>query len=86
MQSRTEQNGCGTVAIKSTKKSRVIWATLISLVFAASGVVLGTIYSGLYDVTAVKQHTAPVYWALDTGSRYAIRRSAQRVTAPRWLA
>ena len=71
------------MALKSINKSRVIWATLISLVFAAAGVVLGTIYSGLYDVAAVKQHTAPVYWALDTGLRNAIKRNAQRVTAPR---
>ena len=69
--------------LRDKRKCTAVWATLLIIATAASVGVLGTIYSGLYDVAAVKQHTAPVYWVLDTGLRYAIRRSAQGVIAPR---
>ena len=40
------------------------------------------VYSGVYDVAATEQHTAPVYWALETGMRHAVRRRARAIEAP----
>jgi mono/diheme cytochrome c family protein len=44
----------------------------------AVGGLLTFIYSGVYDVAATRQHTAPVYWAFLTGLRQSIRSHAAR--------
>lgn len=41
-----------------------------------------TIYTGVYNVSATEQHTAPVYWALETGMLNAVRRRARDIEAP----
>lgn len=43
---------------------------------------LGIIYSGVYDVSAIRQHTRPVHWALDTSMRAAVQRHAKSVQVP----
>ena len=40
------------------------------------------LYSGVYDVAATEQHTAPVYWALETGMRNAVSRRARGIEVP----
>ncbi len=55
---------------------------LAGLALAAALGLLATIYSGLYDVTALRQHTHPVHWALDTGMRRAVQQHARAVKVP----
>jgi mono/diheme cytochrome c family protein len=59
-----------------------VLATLVVVALAAVAGALATIYSGIYDVSATGQHTAPVYWALETGMLNAVRRRAQGIEAP----
>lgn len=55
---------------------------ITALAIAAAALGLGAMYSGVYDVSAVHQHTRPVHWALDTGMRQAVRVRARDVKAP----
>ena len=57
-------------------------ATLCLTGLAAIGGVLAVIYSGVYDVSAASQHTAPVYWALEIGMLKAVQRRARGIEAP----
>lgn len=43
---------------------------------------LALLYSGLYNVSAISQHTPPVYWALEHGMRASVRRRAQDLNPP----
>jgi mono/diheme cytochrome c family protein len=63
-------------------KYRFALKALAGLAVAAVLALLAAIYSGAYDVTAIKQHTRPVHWALDTGMRQAVRQRAKGVTVP----
>jgi cytochrome c1 len=56
----------------------VIGATL--LIAAAAGVAF--IYSGVYEVSATRQHTTPVFWVLEVTMRNAVRRRASDIVAP----
>lgn len=40
---------------------------------------IGFIYSGIYNVAALQQHTAPVYWAIHTAMRHSVGRRADTV-------
>jgi mono/diheme cytochrome c family protein len=53
----------------------------IALILLAAAAVTGPplfIYSGVYDVSATRPHTPPVYWALITTSRRSIQAHAAR--------
>lgn len=52
------------------------------LVVVALSAVFAFIYSGVYDVAATRQHTAPVYWAFLTALRQSVRRHAAREAPP----
>ena len=52
----------------------VLWGIAAAAVFA---------YSGLYNVAATEQHTAPVYWALEWGMRRSVTRHARGIQPPR---
>lgn len=58
----------------------------VLILFGAVGIiVIGAVafaYSGLYDVSANKPHTAPIRWLLSTTSEAAIRRRARAVDVP----
>lgn len=54
--------------------SLVFWAVL--LLASGIGGALAYIYSGLYDVSATKQHTPLVYWALSTARRQSVQSHA----------
>lgn len=60
------------------KRALAVIAALLLLAAAASA----TIYSGVYDVSAMRQHTGPVYWVLEATMRRAVRRHAAGITAP----
>src|SRR4051794_32293144 len=51
--------------------SLVFWAVML----LASGIcgLLAYIYSGVYDVSATKQHTSLVYWVLNTARRQSVQ-------------
>lgn len=51
---------------------------LALLLVLGSGGLLAFVYSGVYDVAATRQHTAPVYWLLMTTLRESIRAHADR--------
>ena len=45
---------------------------VVLLLGLVTGGLLTFIYSGVYDVAATRQHTAPVYWAFLTGLRQSV--------------
>jgi mono/diheme cytochrome c family protein/cytochrome c2 len=59
-----------------------VLATLAVVALSAAIGALGMIYSGVYNVSATEQHTAPVYWALETAMLKAVRRHARDIQAP----
>lgn len=63
-------------------KYRFALRAFAALALAAALAVLGMIYSGAYDVSAIHQHTRPVHWALDAGMRQAVRLRAKGVKVP----
>ena len=68
--------------MKLAPKHRFALRVVAALALAAGLALLATMYSGLYDVTALYQHTKPVHWALDTGMRKAVQQHAKSVTVP----
>lgn len=59
--------------------------TLVILaVLAVLGIVGAAlfIYSGLYNVAATRQHTAPVYWILETAMRRSVHRRSRAIDVP----
>ena len=57
-------------------------AILASLaVLAVAGGAL-FVYSGIYNVAATEQHTAPVYWILEKAARRSVLRRAQEIEVP----
>jgi mono/diheme cytochrome c family protein len=63
-------------------KYRFALKAFAALTLAAALGLLGAIYSGAYDVSAIHQHTRPVHWALDTGMRQAVRLRAKDIMVP----
>jgi mono/diheme cytochrome c family protein len=55
---------------------KCLFLGVVLLLVSAIGGLLAFIYSGLYDVAATRQHTAPVYWAVITALRQSIRAHA----------
>lgn len=62
------------------RRSIILWAAglLLALLFGLSAALV-FIYSGIYNVAATKQHTAPVYWAIHTAMIHSVRRRADEV-------
>jgi mono/diheme cytochrome c family protein len=59
-----------------------VLATLAVVALTAGAAGVTTIYTGIYNVSATEQHTAPVYWALEAGMLNAVRRRARDIEAP----
>jgi mono/diheme cytochrome c family protein len=55
----------------------LVITTLVLLAGAA-----GFVYSGVYDIAATDQHSAPVFWLLKTAMRRAVGHHARDVQAP----
>jgi mono/diheme cytochrome c family protein len=66
--------------MRRSLSSFLFWAVL----FLVSGVggSLAYIYSGVYDISATKQHTPLIYWALTTARRQAIKTHAAGEATP----
>lgn len=52
----------------------------LALAVAAAGATV--MYGGLYDVSAIHQHTRPVHWALEIGMRESVKLRARFVKVP----
>src|SRR5262245_32378894 len=63
------------------RRVRVLLA-LLALVLAVAAAGLMVVFSGVYNVAATQQHTAPVYWLLETAMRQSVRRHARGLVAP----
>jgi mono/diheme cytochrome c family protein len=64
-----------------TAPVRIVIAFVVFLLaVAAAGALF--VYSGVYDVSATRQHTAPVYWILEIVMRQSARRHARGIVAP----
>ena len=59
-----------------------VLATLVAVACCAVIGTVGVIFSGIYNVSATEQHTAPVYWALEAGMLRAVQRRARDIQAP----
>jgi mono/diheme cytochrome c family protein len=59
----------------------LVTAIILALVALPLGA-LGFIYSGVYNVAATRQHTAPVYWALIKTLRQSVLARAAREVGP----
>jgi mono/diheme cytochrome c family protein len=57
---------------------------LILATLAVIAAVGGTLFvvSGVYNVAATEQHTAPVYWLLEVAMRQSVKRSAEDIPVP----
>lgn len=55
--------------------------TLVAVIaLAAAGA--GSMYGGVYDISATDQHLAPTYWVLDNAMRRSVKRRAAAIAAP----
>ena len=62
-------------------RARTLAAVAIAALAALGGGAL-FLRSGLYDIAATEQHTAPVYWLLEFGMRRSVRRGAAGIEVP----
>ena len=60
---------------------RVLLGIVIAAVVMAAGAA-GFVYSGVYDIAATDQHTAPVFWLLKTTMRRAVQHQARTIEVP----
>jgi mono/diheme cytochrome c family protein len=51
------------------------------VVLAAAGGAL-FVYSGVYNVAATEQHTAPVYWLMEATMRRSVKQRAEKIAVP----
>ena len=58
----------------------IFW--LAGIAMAGIGAAATIIVSGVYNVAAVEQHTAPVFWTLYTAMRQSVRQHAAAITPP----
>lgn len=66
--------------MKVRGRSIVIFVLLALLLAALAGGAV--VYAGIYNVAALKQHTAPVYWLLEYAMRRAVKVRADEIEAP----
>ena len=60
---------------------RVLVTIVVLAILGALGAA-GFVYSGMYNVAAADQHTAPVFWVLKTTMRRAVERHSHSVVVP----
>lgn len=58
----------------------VIILIAVALTALAGGALF--VYSGVYNVAATEQHTAPVYWLLNVAMRRAVKHHADEIAVP----
>lgn len=66
--------------IASTLRHWLLGAALaVSLLIVSAAVF---VYSGIYDVSAIEQHTGPVHWLIETTMRQSVKRRAAAQPPP----
>ncbi len=60
---------------------RILLGVIAAALVLAAGAA-GFVYSGLYDIAATDQHTAPVFWLLKATMRRAVQHHARAVDVP----
>lgn len=58
----------------------VLFAVVLALLGAAGGALF--VWLGVYNVSALEQHTPPVYWLLQTAKERSIDQRAEELSAP----
>jgi len=61
---------------------KTVLATLIAGALAAAGVAGCVVFFGLYDVSATREHTQPVYTLMEQTLRWSVRQRARSIDAP----
>lgn len=60
---------------------RIVVALIVATFVLAGGAAV-FVYSGVYDIAATDQHTAPVFWLLNTVMRRAVHHHARDIVPP----
>ena len=60
---------------------KIVIAFVVAAVIAAAGAA-AFVYFGVYNVAATDNHTAPVYWLLDTAMRRSVKERAEGIDVP----
>ena len=60
---------------------RILVGIVIAVVVLGAGAA-GFVYSGIYDIAATDQHTAPVFWILKATMRRAVQHQARGIDVP----
>lgn len=55
---------------------------IVLFVLGAAGFGAAAVYSGVYDISATDQHTAPVYWLMETAMRRSVKARAKAIAVP----
>lgn len=63
-------------------RARAVAATVFALALLASVGAAAWVWSGFYNVSALEQHTAPVYYVLDYALQRSIKHGAKSVDMP----
>lgn len=65
--------------VRNKKTVFVTTGVLAGLAAFAGGI---TVYGGLYNIASTEQHTAPVFWVLETTMRQGVRLRARNIEVP----
>lgn len=67
-----------------TQRRKLIRATGVLLGLLAAGVAggAGFVYLGIYNISALEQHTTPVFRLLETAMGYSVRQRAEHIEVP----
>ncbi|HEY8508159.1 MAG TPA: c-type cytochrome [Steroidobacteraceae bacterium] len=65
-------------------KAQLKWMAAGAAITIGLGIVIGLIvmYSGVYNVAAISQHSKPVYWIFEKGMRASVERHSAGIEAP----
>ena len=59
-----------------------ILATIVAAGVLACAAAVAFVYSGVYDISATSEHTAPVYWLMESTMRRSVSVRADELTMP----
>lgn len=65
-----------------SRKLKLTFLGLLALAVLAVSGGAAFIYLGVYNVSALKQHTPPVYWIIEKALRHSIHQRAQHIKVP----
>lgn len=67
--------------MRPVRPRTLAYAALVLLLLTGAGAAL-FVYSGIYNVSALKQHTQPVYRIVHLAMRYSVQRRADEIEVP----